>query len=244
VHGSVFWRAIFATQQRPLFLPEKQLAINGGTAGSCASLIILSGITAMSNRRCNGKEKVRDSVSQGKLSSVCDIEKTKQLSMHSFFSMRESKRRRTLNGMKNDVSTMTPPTPFQLNRRETPPSLRHRSGPITPPSVSAFGEQLYSPRHNVSDEKGRHPSVRQPSQKSKSLKQLYLDLGQADFGKQTICGVCGMLFVHGLAEDTQEHEKICRDYTQGITFRSQHARNVATFPNGAIFEVGITKGCS
>jgi len=59
--------------------------------------------------------------------------------------------------------------------------------------------------------------------------QLYLDLGQRNFAKNTECAVCGMLFVHGVSEDAKRHAAICKDYQQGVPFASlDNARVVHT----------------
>jgi len=44
------------------------------------------------------------------------------------------------------------------------------------------------------------------------MEQMYLDLGQSNFAKPTICNMCGMLYVHGLSEDATQHDRICQDY--------------------------------
>lgn len=49
-------------------------------------------------------------------------------------------------------------------------------------------------------------------------RQLYLDFGQKSFAKQIICLSCGMLLVHGVEEDFKAHEKICREYKEGVSF--------------------------
>lgn len=46
--------------------------------------------------------------------------------------------------------------------------------------------------------------------------QLFLDFGQDSFGKQTLCNICGMLRVHGLDEDDVQHDKICKEYQEGV----------------------------
>lgn len=55
-----------------------------------------------------------------------------------------------------------------------------------------------------------------PAKKRKQSNQLFLDFGQKSFGKQTVCGVCGMLRVHGLDEDDSQHDKICKEYREGV----------------------------
>eukprot|EP00970_Alexandrium_tamarense_P019126 scaffold13625_cov159-Alexandrium_tamarense.AAC.2 len=61
------------------------------------------------------------------------------------------------------------------------------------------------------------PLKRQKTHK-KQQQQLYLDFGQSTFGKQSICSLCGMLRVHGLQEDDDQHDKVCRDYKEGVVF--------------------------
>jgi len=53
---------------------------------------------------------------------------------------------------------------------------------------------------------------------SRRLQQMFLDLGQRDFAKQTLCGICGMLYVHGVEEDLQQHRKICKNFVDGVPF--------------------------
>ena len=60
------------------------------------------------------------------------------------------------------------------------------------------------------------PETTKPAKKQKQSTQLFLDFGQNNFGKQTICDICGMLRVHGLDEDDLQHAKICDDYKQGV----------------------------
>ena len=69
-----------------------------------------------------------------------------------------------------------------------------------------------------------------PKHQKQSTKQLFLDFGQNSFGKQSICSICGMLRVHGMAEDDAEHAKICQKYNEGVTcFGWKNERSVATF---------------
>ena len=67
-------------------------------------------------------------------------------------------------------------------------------------------------------------------QKQASSNQLFLDFGQNSFGKQTVCNICGMLRVHGLDEDSQQHDKICKDYKEGVSCMGwKNERSVVTF---------------
>jgi hypothetical protein len=50
--------------------------------------------------------------------------------------------------------------------------------------------------------------------------QLYLDFGQRNFGATVICGICGMLMVHGVDADVQRHASFCRNYVEGVPWTS------------------------
>eukprot|EP00986_Skeletonema_menzelii_P010800 scaffold5399_cov147-Skeletonema_menzelii.AAC.6 len=62
---------------------------------------------------------------------------------------------------------------------------------------------------------------KQPIQKKKKSnqqqQQLFLDFGQSSFGKRTVCSICGMMRVHGVTEDDVQHDKICKDFKEGVT---------------------------
>jgi len=60
--------------------------------------------------------------------------------------------------------------------------------------------------------------VEAPATTKKKYQQLYLDFGQRDFAKRILCEICGMMYVHGVAEDIQQHQAICKDYVQGVPF--------------------------
>ena len=65
---------------------------------------------------------------------------------------------------------------------------------------------------------------------SSATTQLYLDLGQSNFAARSICPICGMMSVHGMAEDDAEHERICSEYRKGIAFAGwKSERVVGTF---------------
>jgi zinc-finger of acetyl-transferase ESCO len=68
--------------------------------------------------------------------------------------------------------------------------------------------------------------------------QMYLDLGQRSFGTAE-CKLCGMLFVHGLKEDTETHAKVCEEYKSGIAFpnRIKCRSTDLTPPTSRIVEV-------
>lgn len=66
----------------------------------------------------------------------------------------------------------------------------------------------------------KKPPPARVSQSPKKKEQLYLDLGQRNFGTAE-CPLCGMLFVHGLQEDTEVHKKVCNDYKSGVAFSNR-----------------------
>jgi len=74
-------------------------------------------------------------------------------------------------------------------------------------------------------------TINKPVKRQKqSSNQLFLDFGQNSFGKQTVCNICGMLRVHGLDEDSQQHDKICKDYKEGVSCMGwKNERSVVTF---------------
>ena len=66
------------------------------------------------------------------------------------------------------------------------------------------------------------------------MQQMYLDLGQSNFAKPTICNMCGMLYVHGLSEDATQHDRICQDYQLGVPFQLSHPRVVGKHGGGDV----------
>ncbi len=83
------------------------------------------------------------------------------------------------------------------------------------------------------------PKISRPAKKRKQSSQLFLDFGQKSFGEQIICNVCGMLRVLGLDEDDSQHDKICKEYQEGVTcFGWKNERMVAALGKDArILEV-------
>jgi hypothetical protein len=80
--------------------------------------------------------------------------------------------------------------------------------------------------HN--DQPRKHQYAPSYSKKPKrKQQQLYLDFGQRDFAAKLICSVCGMMFVHGEKEDIQIHDKICKDYREGVTL--QNFKSISKF---------------
>ena len=71
--------------------------------------------------------------------------------------------------------------------------------------------------------------------------QLYLDFGQVNFAKQIVCPGCGMLYVHGVEEDRESHETICKEYNEGVSFGGWKKERVVKRINSGverIIEVG------
>jgi hypothetical protein len=66
---------------------------------------------------------------------------------------------------------------------------------------------------------------------------MYLDFGQRSFAQQMLCKTCGMLFVHGVAEDAKQHAQVCESFVKGVPFYTSQARVVAKYQNHDIAEV-------
>lgn len=185
----------------------------------------------MKTPRCFSiKNRKRNAVKWRKTTSCEELNSTRQTNIQSFFTV--FKRPRSL---KRGRTPETPPTDNSPIGLETPPSGQVDS-PIhttaTPPS-SKRQVAVHENQEIVNTKKRqcKSPSKNETQQPQPStvgvLKQMYLDLGQRDFAKQTICQTCGMLFVHGLSEDAQQHKKICQDFLQGVPlFNATSARVV------------------
>jgi len=149
----------------------------------------------------------------------------KQTIIHSFFS---SVKRPRITGHTESGAGNAP---------ETPPPSAISSGVDSVPSletVSSFQESTppaSSDPVNVVSQSSMHAkrtNHRKIEQRKSHMQQMYLDLGQRDFGKQTICKTCGMLFVHGVLEDSKEHAKICQDIVLGVPFQTRSGRIIPT----------------
>lgn len=116
----------------------------------------------------------------------------------------------------------------------TKATMKTNKSPASSPS------SYTSPTSNKTTNK-RKPFYLSPSQISNSKKkshQFYLDFGQSDFGKQTICSICGMLRVHGMQEDDAEHAKVCKEFQQGVAYLGwKTERRVGGFGDDVIVEV-------
>ena len=171
-----------------------------------------------------------------------------QTDMHSFFS--------TVVGVKRSRVPDTPPSEFSaaaIQSPPTPPWCRRTFEILTPPSNERNNQETSTT--TFTDNRGVAIRINNSSStvsfsnstardeiatttKKASLQQLYLDLGQRDFAKQTICETCGMLFVHGLSEDAKEHKKMCHNFLHGVPFyAAKTARVVARSELGVVVEV-------
>lgn len=123
----------------------------------------------------------------------------------------------------------TPPTPKPPPKSpKTPPSPSTTSpSPQTPPD----------PKYSSTQREGLCTSIVSSSTKSTSsmdkkkskAQQMYLDFGQASFGKRSICSICNTLIVHGLEEDESQHEKVCKEYKYGVSFQIKNVRIIYDF---------------
>jgi len=62
------------------------------------------------------------------------------------------------------------------------------------------------------------PPCASKSKGNKGKHQLYLDFGQASFGKRKTCKTCNMVHVIGLEDDESNHLKLCKEYSLGAPF--------------------------
>lgn len=169
----------------------------------------------------------------------------KQVSIQSYFAAAAVGQKRKL---VSGPVPLTPPTPVSsqvLGAASTPPSLAHDISNTTTPPTEQLTEVIPHERQQVISQSQDSESVAStttntPSaakQDKRELRQMYLDLGQKNFGKQTVCKICGMMYVHGVSEDTDQHARICQDFVQGVPFHEKQARTVAKYDNGSVIEV-------
>lgn len=166
-----------------------------------------------------------------------DLYVAKQTKLHSFFPVVENN---GVTGRKRCRVADTPPsTVSQQNEYESPPIWTKSipfSTSLTPPTCeqdsTTAGDCVLGGTPGV-----QVFSARELPKKKTTTTQLYLDLGQTNFGKQTICETCGMLFVHGMSEDAIEHKRVCDDYRHGVSFHSKTARVVSHDKFGIVIEV-------
>ena len=134
------------------------------------------------------------------------------------------------------VAASSVKTPSQTTATAT---TVHRVMTVTPSSVAKPPTSQEECTNSSSNQRSKPPYN---NNKQRKFQQLYLDLGQRNFGKQTVCNICGMLFVHGVEEDAKEHERICKEIREGVAFQFQRkaCRVVADF-GGTIASRGVDK---
>jgi hypothetical protein len=110
------------------------------------------------------------------------------------------------------------------------PTKKRLVTPLTAPSKKTSHGQRCSVTLSASEKQMATPAVSPSSNNSSTLprkkrfrghkaEQLYLDFGQASFGRQTQCPQCGTLYVEGVPEDVAAHARVCRDFSHGIALR-------------------------
>lgn len=184
--------------------------------------------------------------------STVNSTKRRQTSIRNFFgNAATSTKKKTTSFQDNSKKgktpcfcSLTPPTPISPQTPLTPPTEQAPPGAVaTPPSsVGADCVALIfkKAKRDSTPTKAQTDSVNtfcNSGKPKKALEQTYLDLGQKSFAKRTICNTCGMLYVHGLNEDSQQHSRICMDYMKGVPFTIPQARLVSSYLNGSIVEV-------
>lgn len=167
-----------------------------------------------------------------------DIPKSRQSSMQSFFANTAgNKKRMRVRSPPTTVAQATPDTP----PTPAPPSLHSQETPLLEYTSASLGQSSLSKSHtsNMMMITTRSERNRQESSK-KSFQQMYLDLGQRNFAKRTLCGVCGMMYdAHGAIEDIEQHNRVCKDYIHGVPFQASQARVVAKDDASSIVEVCV-----
>ncbi|GAX09391.1 N-acetyltransferase [Fistulifera solaris] len=78
--------------------------------------------------------------------------------------------------------------------------------------------------------------------KKRKLEQLYLDLGQRDFGKPVLCPTCGMMYVPGVEEDGMAHAQMCHAFQHGVRLTPTPAMRLVNkiSPDECILEIRQT----
>jgi len=145
--------------------------------------------------------------------SVCDLvecpnsqQQHRQVSLTQFFGQPRKK-------ISSVVSPQTPPSSKRLPSAAAT-TTKTRAG-ISPESLDSREKNPNSPHHNSHFNNNKTVKIK----KKHKTEQLYLDFGQASFGKRTECPYCGTLYVEGVVEDDEAHDRVCRDFKEGVTVR-------------------------
>eukprot|EP00794_Sanderia_malayensis_P004547 gene4547-5145_t len=79
--------------------------------------------------------------------------------------------------------------------------------------------------------------IQSPRTESKKLEQLYIDVGQRDFG-HTACETCGMVYTKTLEEDSLQHAKYHQKMMQRLKFKGwKTERILQEFHDGRIIQI-------
>lgn len=125
-------------------------------------------------------------------------------------------RRNTSNLGISDACTPRPSPPGASSVTSRPPHIFFRKYPSSSSTNVSSSSNTKTKTIDSSKVKVSRPAVNK-KRKHQTSNQLFLDFGQDSFGKQTLCNICGMLRVHGLDEDDVQHDKICKEYQEGVT---------------------------
>ena len=108
----------------------------------------------------------------------------------------------------------------------TPPSVssQQRSSGKSSSLLSKEGSRTLASSKTINKIESSQGST---NRRKKASQQVYLDFGQASFGKRIICKVCGHLYVNGQAEDEAIHRTVCSHYQFGIPFHGWKNERIA-----------------
>lgn len=123
----------------------------------------------------------------------------------------------------NNPSNASPASTVEQRAMTVSPSSVVNEQPLAQESYQSTGGICSRNNSNkeCSESKIRNNNTN-TNKKQRKFQQLYLDFGQRNFGQQTVCPICGMLYVHGVEEDSKEHERICKEIREGVVFHFQH----------------------
>jgi N-acetyltransferase len=163
-------------------------------------------------------------------SGACSLDDSlnpqRQLSIMAFMSTR--KRPLVYAKPAIETTTMTPEKDLIGNRNKN----KEDPSATTPPATKtqdALCRPLVAVTPAVVEKEKPTTEKNSPTtiKNKKPLAQLFLDLGQANFGKQSVCPICGMLTVHGVEEDNRQHEQICDAYKSGVELQIRRPSGAA-----------------
>lgn len=163
--------------------------------------------------------------------------KGRQSSLQSFFAVSKVKKRRLEPSLSARVSvspTLKAPLISSAAASESPSP----SAPPRPLKKQAASTELSAPLNPLKTPICPTIVPSKKRNKSGSFQQMYLDLGQRNFG-QNICDTCGMMYIHGVQEDIKQHARVCKDWKEGVPFQASQARVVVQNKDSLIVEVRV-----